>query len=367
MQHCVGPLFAPLKSGALLLVTCLLAVSCRGKGTAGMGGTLPTRDQVVAQDSANRVEEKNLACCSEKCDPPTRIAAMLVASSTDKEATAKEAGLRFVGYNLANWLVLDERYDQETKKSSKNVPKPEDEKKAVVAVVAGSKPDVLGVCEIGTKNDLIDVQTRLKAVGLDLPHLHYSGGVDPTRHLGLLSRFPIVSTAKPVETTYQIGGKDYGIQRGILDASIKTPDGRLWRFVGVHLKSKREVEEGDQSEMRIREAELLRRHLDEIFKADPAVRLIAYGDYNDTRMTKPLKIVQGPYRSPRALMPITLKDSRGEFWTHYWGREDVYSRIDYIMVSEAMRNDVIIDQCLILEAKDWKTASDHRPLLGVFR
>ena len=367
MQHCVGSLFAPLKSGAILLVTCLLAFSCREKGTAGMGGTLPTREQVDSEEAVRRAGEKNNSRGPEKCDPPARTAAMTVASGADKEATSKGAGLRFLGYNLANWLVLGERYDEETKKSGKNAPKPEDEKKAVVAVVAGAKPDVFGVCEIGTKDDLIDVQTRLKAAGLDLPHLHYTGGVDPTRHLGLLSRFPIVGTAKPTDTTYQIGGKDYGIQRGILDATVKTPDGRLWRCVGVHLKSKREVEDGDQNEMRTREAELLRRHLDEIFKADPAVRLIAYGDYNDTRMTNPLKIVQGPYNSPRALMPIALKDSRGEFWTHYWGREDVYSRIDFIMVSEAMRKDVINDQCRILEAKDWKTASDHRPLLGVFR
>jgi len=367
MQHGVGSFFGPLKSGAIFLLSCLLVLSCREKGTAGMGGTLPTRDQVAAQEAVRRAGEKNNSRGPEKCDPPARNAAMTVASGADKETTDKGAGLRFVGYNLANWLVLDERYDEETKKKGKDVPKPEAEKKAVVAVVAAAKPDVFGVCEIGTRDDLIDVQTRLKAAGLDLPHLHYTGGVDPTRHLGLLSRFPIVGTAKPVDTTYQIGGKDYGIQRGILDASIKTPDGRSWRFVGVHLKSKREVEEGDQNEMRTREAELLRRHLDEIFKADPDVRLIQYGDFNDTRMTNPLKVVQGPYNSPRALMPIALKDSRGEFWTHYWGREDVYSRIDYIMVSEAMRKDVINDQCRILESKDWKTASDHRPLLGVFR
>jgi len=104
------------------------------------------------------------------------------------------AGLRFLAYNVENWLVMEERYDFDTRLSEKNASKPEKEKAAVVEIVKSAQPDVLGVCEIGTKEDLAEIQARLKAVGLDLPHSHFSGGIDRTRHLGLLSRHPISST-----------------------------------------------------------------------------------------------------------------------------------------------------------------------------
>ncbi|HEY8991311.1 MAG TPA: endonuclease/exonuclease/phosphatase family protein, partial [Luteolibacter sp.] len=181
------------------------------------------------------------------------------------------------------------------------------------------------------------------------------------RHLGLLSRFPLAATANPGGLDYPLDGRGHGMQRGILDATIEV-NGRPVRFLGVHLKSKRPVEEGDQAAMRLQEAHLLRRHIDSLLAADPAARLVVYGDFNDTKASATVKTVKG-----ESLVALPLADERGEAWTHAWEAEDLYSRYDWIFVSPALKPRVDPPACRVLDSPDRRQASDHRPLLAVFR
>lgn len=246
------------------------------------------------------------------------------------------------------------------------IPKPESEKQAVVALLARHAPDILGLCEIGQANDLAEIQADLKAAGLDLPHSHYTGGADPVRRLGLLSRFPITSTAKPAETEYRYAGRTFAINRGILDATV-TAHGKSYRFLGVHLKSKRDSQQGDQEAIRLNEARLLRRHIDTIFNSNENARLVVYGDLNDTRATPAIKTITGNHNDPTYLTAIPAKDSRNDTWTHHWALQDLYSRIDYIMVSRALREEVDFPAAKIIDDSGWDTASDHRAVMAVFR
>ena len=280
-----------------------------------------------------------------------------------KEKTPAAGSLRFMAYNVENWLTMD-RYV--AKKNLKSAPKPDSEKAAVIALIARHTPDIIGFCEIGTENDLAEIQENLKAAGLHLPHSHYTGGADATRHLGFLSRFPISATAKPAVVDYELKGKPYAINRGILDATVNA-NGKSYRFIGVHFKSKRETDDGDQAAMRLNEARLLRLHLDAIFTADADVRLIVYGDLNDTRATPAIKVVTGKYNSPTYLTAIPVKDTAQTAWTHYWALNDIYSRIDYVMVSRAMKPDVDFRSSKIIDDADWNGGSDHRPILAIFR
>jgi endonuclease/exonuclease/phosphatase family metal-dependent hydrolase len=270
--------------------------------------------------------------------------------------------LRFITYNLENWLTMERHPEHSPLKSA---PKPELEKKAAIQLLKLHHPDVLGVCEIGTPADLLELQQRLKNSGLDLPHSYYTGGGDPTRHLALLSRFPITTTAKPAQSDYQLDGKIFLINRGILDATVAA-NGKIYRFLGVHLKSKRDVEQADQEVIRLNEAKLLRRHIETIFKAEPAARLIVYGDFNDTRATPAIKTITGKYGGPDYLTAIPAKDSHGEAWTHYWALQDLYSRIDFVMVSAALKPEVDFHGSRILDDASWNEASDHRALLALF-
>lgn len=276
---------------------------------------------------------------------------------------ASTTGLRFMAYNVENWLTMDRYVDN---KQLKDAAKPEAEKKAAIQLIARHVPDVLGVCEIGTREDLLEIQAALKAAGLDLPNLHYSGGSDPVRHLGLLSRYPITGTATVKENTFRIDGTEYSFNRGVLDATVEAR-GKSYRFLGVHLKSKREVEDGDQELMRQGEARLLRKHVDSIFEADAEARLVVYGDFNDTRPSPSFRTVTGSYNDPKYLTAIPAKDSRGHAWTHHWNPHDIYSRIDFVTVSRVLRAEVDFDKSYLVDDEEWSVASDHRPLVAIFK
>lgn len=283
--------------------------------------------------------------------------------SKARSETRSGGRLRFMSYNLENWLTME----RSTPGGSKGMaPKPESEKKAVIDLIIDQQPDVLGLAEIGTEADLADIQRRLKAEGLDLSVSHLTSGTDPVRRVGLLSRFPIVATAKPKATTFELQGRTYGINRGILDVTIEQGQTR-YRFLGVHLKSKRDVPEVNEEQMRIHEAELLRRHVDEILKSDADARLVVFGDFNDSRNSMAIKTVMGSYGGQNSLMPIRLRDSRGHAWTHCWDYEDIYSRLDYVAVSDALKSEVDYKGSCVIDDPAWEKASDHRPLLVIFR
>jgi endonuclease/exonuclease/phosphatase family metal-dependent hydrolase len=293
---------------------------------------------------------------------PAKLSAAAI-GETPSPTPAARSSLRFIAYNVENWLTMDRYVDD---KLQRDKPKPDSQKQAVVHLLSAHTPDVIGLCEIGTTADLAEIQESLKVSGLDLAHSHYVGGTDSVRHLGLLSRFPILSTAKPAETEFRLGGKSFGINRGILDATIGV-HGKPYRFIGVHLKSKREIEEADQEEMRVNEARLLRRHVDAILKQDPQARLIVYGDFNDTRPTRTFKTVTGSYNSPDYLTALPARDSRGHAWTHHWAPHDIYSRIDFITVSRALRQELDFKASHLIDDAEWDQASDHRPILAIFR
>jgi len=340
---------APALAGAVFL-------GCLGLATTGCDQKAGTPEWDASEDVVPAAKQKSA---------PARVYASANSSENPAATESRNTseGLRFIAYNVENWLTMDRYVDR---KLVKNLPKPEAEKQALVKLLANQAPDVIGLCEIGETRDLEEIQSDLKAAGLDLPFTHYVGGSDPVRHQGLLSKFPITSTAKPAETEFKMSGRSFGINRGILDASI-VAGGKPYRFIGVHLKSKREVKDVDQEEMRIHEARLLRRHVDSVLQADADARLIVYGDFNDTRPSKAFKSVTGSYNDPGYLTAIPAKDSRGEAWTHYWEPHDIYSRIDFITVSRALRPEVDFRASRIIDDPTWNDASDHRPVLAIFK
>ena len=51
---------------------------------------------------------------------------------------------------------------------------------------------------------------------------------------------------------------------------------------------------------------------------------------------------------------------------HFLAKEDVYSRIDYIFTSRAMKRCWEKEETYVLSLPDWGLASDHRPLVAGF-
>lgn len=281
--------------------------------------------------------------------PP--IAAEPPHSTGEGPKSAEFGAFSFVTYNVKNWLI-----------SSQSPEKSQDSKEAVIQILTSGAPDVIGLCEIGSPDDVGEIRSMLRGKGLDFPHIHYTGGSDPVRHLALLSRFPIVSTESPDP---RIPGTDRSMQRGMLDATVRI-GGKNLRFIGLHLKSKRKVPDIDEAALRIEEAGYARKHIDGIFASDPDVLLVAYGDLNDSTQSLSTRMICGTYRTPGYLSPIPAKDSRGETWTHRYAVEDSYSRIDFIAVSPALKRHVKRNGSKIIDHPDWETASDHRAVFVRF-
>lgn len=269
--------------------------------------------------------------------------------------------LTFVAYNLRNYLAMDRRINGET---IPGAPKPEKEIAALIAAIAAAKPDILGVCELGDATFLADLQSRLKKTGIDLPNTELVISADGwNRNLGLLTRFPIVARDSRDDLSYQIGKTRLPFSRGILDVTIAPNPNYRFRCVGLHLKSKRDVPEADQAEMRRNEAHLARRHIDGIFDAEPGVNLLVYGDFNDDPIEAPVKEVRGRFGSRGYLTDLRLADKFGFHWTHHWSYADLYARLDYALVSDGLSPEVDRDRSHILHPEDWDTASDHRALV----
>ncbi len=283
------------------------------------------------------------------------------ATPVEPKETAAETGegIRFMAYNIENYLTMTRYVKGGDKISSPKDPK---EVAALVKIIVDEKPDILGICEIGTEGDLQDLQTRLKAAGLNLPHYVHTGGIDSTRRLGILSSFPIAGNHSKQELVYEINGHERMMGRGILDVTIDLPGGTT-HFIGLHLKSKRELEDFDQAEIRLNEARLAREHCDAIFDEDANARIVLYGDMNDTRKTPPLAMLMGKYKSDTYMGDVFAKDSRKHLWTHFWSYQQQYARFDWVMISPAVYSNVDKENSYIADPEIWNDASDHRAVV----
>lgn len=261
-------------------------------------------------------------------------------------------------YNVANWNTIDRR-------SNVPEPKPQAEKDSVVEVIAAVRPDVIGLEEMGTTNDFAELRALLAAKGLDYPHWEHVQAHDNNRHVCLLSRFPIVQRHSRTDYTYNLGEKTLPVGRGFLDVVIQVNDHYSFRAVVVHLKSKRQTDDGDQALMRLEEAKLLRAHLGKILKKDPATNLIAMGDFNDGLDSASTKIVVG--EPPFQLTPLPCKTDKGYVNTHYWATHKQWSRIDFLMVNPGLSKEFVDGTARIYEGPSAGKASDHRLISAEFR
>jgi endonuclease/exonuclease/phosphatase family metal-dependent hydrolase len=146
----------------------------------------------------------------------------------------------------------------------------------------------------------------------------------------------------------------------------------------AHLKSRRPVPEADEAELREQEAVRLRERIDARLTANPNANLVVLGDLNDTHDTKSIRTIIG--RGRKALIdtrpaerngdnlpnPNPRYEPRNVTWTHHYGKEDSYSRIDYLLLSHGMAREWNKAETCVLALPNWGIGSDHRPLVATF-
>jgi endonuclease/exonuclease/phosphatase family metal-dependent hydrolase len=272
-------------------------------------------------------------------------------------------------YNLENYL--------DTATPSRPA-KPEAGRSKIVEALQALRADVLALQEVGGRRALLELGARLRAAGLDYPHHEIVEGFDTNIQVALLSRFPIVDRRSHSNLTFLLHGRRFRTTRGILEVDLAVSPRYQLTLMAVHLKSRRESSEASQEDIREQEAQVLRRLIDARLRQNPDANLVVLGDLNDLKSSMAVRTIIG--RGAQAMVdtrPSELQvgvdadrtsaaDSRSIAWTHFYAREDTYSRVDYILVSRGLAREWHRSGTYVLAFPDWGQASDHRPLLARF-
>jgi endonuclease/exonuclease/phosphatase family metal-dependent hydrolase len=257
-------------------------------------------------------------------------------------------------------------------------PKPLEARAKIAEILLQIRPDVLAVQEIGRPSALLELRDRLAAQGLNLPHWEHVGGFDTNIFVGVLSRFPIVARRPHTNESFLLQGRRFRTSRGFAEVDIRVSDRYTFTLFTAHLKSRREVEYGDQAELRLQEALKLRALIEARLRANPQANLLVMGDFNDTKDQPPIRTLIGrdPFRlvdarpaernGDTAPPPRPDWDPRWITWTHFYGKEDSYERIDYILISPGMAREWHREGSYVPNIPNWGVASDHRPVVATF-
>src|SRR5262249_35910507 len=155
-----------------------------------------------------------------------------------------------------------------------------------------------------------------------------------------LSRFPFSARGPHTRDSFLLNGRRFLVSRGFLELDIQVNSNYSFTLIEAHLKSRRVVAPADETELRLQEARLLRERIDARLAADPTANIIVLGDLNDTKDAASTKVVIGS--GSTRLVDTRPAESSGDTdsgqasevrtinWTHYFAKEDTYSRIDFI-------------------------------------
>jgi len=276
---------------------------------------------------------------------------------------ARSQVFRVATFNVENYVE-----DPQAKRPLKT---PEARAKVRESILA-LRPDVIALEEMGSTNALMELRGALKTAGLDLPFWDEVSGGDTNIHIALLSRFPIVARHPHTNESFLLGGRRMYVSRGFIEDEIQVAPRYKLALIAAHLKSKLPSVLADEEEWRGQEADILRRIIDARLAADPGQRLVVLGDFNDTKDSRAVKTILGAGKT--ALFDIRPVERAGGqtppdgiSWTEHYAKEDVYSRLDYILISAGLHPDWLGAETYILNLPDWNQASDHRPLVAGFR
>ncbi len=306
-------------------------------------------------------------------DPPRRrrgceslprrrfLAVVAILAGCSRAPVSRDAEFTVATYNLNLYGDFDRARDPEIRRSE---PKPAAERAAVADTIAAARPDILALQEIGTESDLAELIAALEQRGLRYPHREYLRRGTSGMNLALLSRFPIRERRPRVNDVYTIGGETWPVLRGFIDADIDV-DGVTLRVFAAHLKS-RVFHPLGQTEMRRNEARLLANYARQALRENPDARVLVAGDLNDTWNSAPLRLLCGEESAP-LLHDLRPADNPCGVWTCAVAGDDSYVRIDYLLVSPALRRQFVPGSAQVFRDSPAEKASDHRLVIARFR
>lgn len=265
--------------------------------------------------------------------------------------------VRVLTMNAGNYFVPEDPRRSQFPAQNKKI----EAREALAELISQFGAAVVGLCEMGGEAAVSDLQMRLKRRAVHLPYRVLVMRKGEDRGLALLSKYPV--EANRSVQNMPIPGEEQGkrmMLRGILDATVKVPDGRLFRLIGVHLKS-RVGGEGLAEEFRRKEAYALRSYLNDAQAVQEGMPLLLYGDFNDGPANHSVGVIQGAVKTDFRLNRLKPKDSRGETWTIYYNEGDSYHSFDHLFVNDVLGKRLgRKPRQGVLDGAISRQASDHR-------
>jgi endonuclease/exonuclease/phosphatase family metal-dependent hydrolase len=246
--------------------------------------------------------------------------------------------------------------------------------------IRATRADVIALQEMGETNALLELRDSLKREGCDFPYWEHVTAWDTNIHVAVLSKFPIVGRRPHTNDSFLLFGKRHFVKRGFAEVDVRVNDRYTFTLLTAHLKSKLTTFDADEEELREEEAVLLREHIDHLLSTRPNANVIVAGDLNDTRESKAVRTIINAGRK-HALADTRPAEQNGDdqpnnnprypapqiTWTHFYGKEDSYRRIDYILLSKGMAREWMSNETFIIKIPNWGVGSDHRPGVASFQ
>lgn len=267
-------------------------------------------------------------------------------------------------YNVENYVATNRLTEDGFRK---DYPKPEVQKAALRRTIRALGADVVFLQEMGGAAYLEELQRDLKSEGVDYPHAAVLEAADSDRHVAVLSRRAWTAIERHAGLEYPYFGGREKVKRGLLEVRFATSGGEV-TFFALHLKS-RFTERPDDPRSALRrvgEAVTIRDAVLARFPDPASARFAILGDFNDDKSSKPLQRLMERGKTVVARL-LPAADSRGETWTHAFRKEDVYTRVDHVLVSPGLALAVDGGVARIFDGDGVLGASDHRPVVVTFR
>ncbi|OHE88822.1 MAG: hypothetical protein A3G75_15465 [Verrucomicrobia bacterium RIFCSPLOWO2_12_FULL_64_8] len=268
--------------------------------------------------------------------------------------------LTIATYNVENY-VAEDRMVEGTYRP--DYPKPEATKQALRTAIRALDADLLVLQEMGPPPYLEELRRDLRTEGMVYAHAALAEAADSVRHVAVLSRRPFKRTTTHAHLEFRYFGALEKVKRGLLEIALDVPGGELTVFA-LHLKSRFTDRPDDplSALRRAGEAEVIRNFILRRFPDPTAARFLIIGDCNDTKDSKPLRLLTARGKTVIAEL-IEAADSRGEIWTHFYRKGDSYARVDHFLVSPGLRPAVAGGGARIGDGPGVREASDHRPVM----
>jgi endonuclease/exonuclease/phosphatase family metal-dependent hydrolase len=271
-------------------------------------------------------------------------------------------------FTIATWN-LDNYLDEPTPQRRAKTPI---SKAAVHETLRDLRADVIALQEMGSTNSLSELRDTLHCLGLDYPYWEHLHARDEEVHLAVLSRFPIIARRPHTNDTFLLNDRRFFVRRGFAEIDIRVGTNYQFTLITAHLKSKRRDAHADEAMLRLEEARCLRRKADALLNARADANFVLIGDFNDIVDSPPLRVLLGHGSRalfdtcPRELVSGNTSSLQAPTWTYHYDRRQSIERVDYILLSPGMKREWLPEGTHIHARKDWRIASDHRPILSMF-